>query len=37
MSKNALRVGVFGPLPGLIGNFQVIECVKYVKPCETNG
>lgn len=28
--KNSKQIGVFGPLPGLIGNFQVIECVKYL-------
>ncbi|MGN1280799.1 MAG: HesA/MoeB/ThiF family protein [Succinivibrio sp.] len=27
---NSKQIGVFGPLPGIIGNFQVIECVKYL-------
>lgn len=28
--KNSKQIGVFGPLPGIIGNIQAIECVKYL-------
>lgn len=28
--RTSKQVGVFGPLPGIIGNFQVLECVKYL-------
>ena len=28
--KNSKQIGVFCPLPGIIGNIQVLECVKYL-------